>query len=126
MRSVKIRSWMAVAAMCAASVSVPLSAEEGPRFARMTLKACISRALEVNPEVQGAGFETQAAEAKLSEANAARFLPKLDMTQYFGPSPAAHGDITTATSDWGSLSIFERTEVSFVQPIYTLDRKSVV
>jgi outer membrane protein TolC len=100
---------------------LPLAARAGetPRLVRMTLKACVDRALEVNPEVRAAAYDVEAAGAKLDEVKAARFLPKFDLTQYFGPSPAARGDLYTARSDWGSLSVFERTEISFVQPLYT-------
>lgn len=122
MRFISSGRWVVFAAAAGTVLSSSLAAEERYPFGRMTLKACVERALEVSPEVQGAGFETQAAEARLRETQAARFLPKLDVTQYFGPSPAAHGDITTARSDWGSLSVFERTEISFVQPIYTFGK----
>lgn len=106
-----------VAAVTLALLPACALAEGGA--ARMTLQACIDRALAVNPEVRGAALDAQAAEAKLGEVKASRFVPQFEVTQFFGPSPAAHGDIFTARSDWTSLSVFERTEFSVVQPLYT-------
>ena len=112
----RLRGWRFAAA---ALVLLPACAVADGGTASMTLQACIDRALAVSPEVKGAALDVQAAEAKLGEAKASRFVPKFDMTQYFGPSPAAHGDAFTARSDWSSLSVFERTEIEIFQPLYT-------
>ncbi|OGG54080.1 MAG: hypothetical protein A3F84_17575 [Candidatus Handelsmanbacteria bacterium RIFCSPLOWO2_12_FULL_64_10] len=98
---------------------IPALASAQGRVVRMTLQACVDRALGVNPEVQGAALDARAAEAKLGEVKASRFVPHFEMTQFFGPSPEARGDISTARSNWKSLSVFERTEFSVVQPLYT-------
>ncbi len=109
----KLWGWR-FAAVALVLIPACASAEGG-----MTLQACIERALAVNPEVKGAAFDVQTAEARLGEVKASRFVPKFEMTQYFGPSPAAHGDVFTARSDWKSLSVFERTEFEILQPLYT-------
>ena len=98
--------------------SVP-AAEPDSRTVAMSLKNCIARALEVSPELDGYRFDVQAAEAKLREAKASRFLPKFEMTQIIGPSPEARGDAVTGRSDWNDLSLFGRTEIEFLQPLYT-------
>ncbi len=98
--------------------SVP-AAEPDSLIVRMSLKDCISRALEVSPELDGDRFGVRAAEAKLREAKASRFVPKFEMTQIIGPSPEARGNAVTGRSEWNNLSLFGRTEIEFLQPLYT-------
>ncbi|MDA0748759.1 MAG: TolC family protein, partial [bacterium] len=86
------------------------------------LAACIQRALQVHPSIDAAEADLQIAEAQLSQARAARFLPKFDLKWMVGPSPEARGDVFNGDSNWQNLSIFTRTEISLIQPLYTFGK----
>ena len=58
----------------------------------------------------------------LIRRRAVRYLPKLDLTWILGPSPEARGDAINGDTNLSNLSIFSRTELSFLQPVYTFGR----
>ena len=86
------------------------------------LAACVNRAMEVNPGVLAADTDVRVAQSQLDQVKAARFLPDFKLKWYLGPSPEARGDGISGDSDWGNLSLFSRTEVTLVQPLFTFGR----
>ncbi len=100
--------------------ALPVVAQE--EKTRYDLAACVSRAIEVSPSIQAAEADLEIAQAQLGQAKAARFLPKFDMSWIVGPSPEARGDALTGESSWQNLSVFTRTEISLVQPLYTFGK----
>ena len=88
----------------------------------LDLKACVEAALAVSPQVRAADTDLRIAEALADQAEAVRYLPKLDLTWILGPSPEARGDAINGDTNLSSLSIFSRTELSFLQPLYTFGR----
>lgn len=87
-----------------------------------TLADCVSAALAVSPELRAAETDLRVAEALADQAEAVRFLPKFDLTWIVGPSPEARGDAVTGETDIWDLNVFNRAELTFVQPIYTFGR----
>lgn len=86
------------------------------------LGECVDAALAVSPEVRAADADLEIAKALADQANAVRFLPKLDLTWILGPSPEARGDALTGETDLTSFNVFNRAEVTFLQPLYTFGR----
>ena len=86
------------------------------------LAGCIRMAFASSPSIQAAETDLQIAENRLRQVYAARFLPSLDFTWMFGPSPEARGDALTGVSNWRQMSVFTRTELSMVQPLFTFGK----
>jgi outer membrane protein TolC len=86
------------------------------------LKACVDAALSISPQVRAADTDLEIAEALADQAEAVRYLPKLDLTWILGPSPEARGDAVTGDTNLSNLSVFNRTELTFLQPLYTFGR----
>lgn len=86
------------------------------------LAACLRTALASSPSIQAAEADLRIAENRLSQVHAAKFLPHLDFTWIFGPSPEARGDALTGVSNWRRMSVFTRTELSLVQPLFTFGK----
>ena len=80
------------------------------------LSACIELAMRVHPGVQAAEVDVDIAHTQLNQAKAAHFLPKFEITSVVGPSPEARGDALVGDTNLSSLSVFARTEATFVQP----------
>jgi outer membrane protein TolC len=83
------------------------------------LNACIARAMNVHPGVQAAAIDIDIARAQLDQANAARVLPKFEVTSVIGPSPEARGHALVGDTNLSSLGVFTQTEAMFVQPLFT-------
>ena len=88
----------------------------------LDLSASIRLSLARHPGVQAAGVDVDIAQAQLSEARAARFLPKFELVSVVGPSPEARGDALFGNTDLGSLNAFTRTEAMAIQPLYTFGK----
>lgn len=97
----------------------PSYSESGKR--PYDLAACIRMAFATSPSIQVAEADLQIAENRLRQVHAARF-PRLDFTWIFGPSPEARGDALTGVSNWQRMSVFTRTELSLVQPLFTFGK----
>ena len=87
-----------------------------------SLRELVDRAVEHNPQLKAAGADIQIAEALSDQARAARILPKFDLTFVTGPSPEARGNALVGDTDLSSLSVFARTEASFIQPLFTFGK----
>jgi outer membrane protein TolC len=90
--------------------------------AKYSLANLVELAVSNNPRLRAAGADVEIAEALSDQARAARFLPKFDLTFAAGPSPEARGDALLGDTDLGSFSVFTRTEVTFIQPLFTFGR----
>lgn len=86
------------------------------------LKKSVVRALEIHPGLQAAQVDIAIAESQLDLANAARFLPKLDIRSVLGPSPEARGDALVGDTNLSDLQIFSQTEATLVQPLFTFGK----
>jgi len=86
------------------------------------LSDLVARALEYNPAVEKERWKTEQAAADLSQARAARFLPRLRLESFGGLVPDAKGDVFNPPSDTTGLrglGPFGQAELEFVQPLYT-------
>lgn len=103
----------------------------GPAFGvdhlvRLDLETALERAIGSSPAVQAAETDLKIAETELSRAHTARILPKFDLSWILGPSPEARGNALTGDTDLGNLSLFSRSEVSLVQPLFTFGKLSAI
>lgn len=107
------------ASMCLALCTAPLRAQETTAY---TLKDLLELALQHNPRVQLQRWKTEQAAADLAQAHRARLLPRLRLESVAGLVPDAKGDIFHPPDDTTgvrSLGPFSKTEIEFVQPLYT-------
>ena len=116
----RMRLWVGMVFL--AGCGLAFAAEGQGVASRYDLKACVALALEASASVQAAEADVQIARAQLSQARAARVLPKFDLTWVVGPSPEARGDALNGETDLGSLRLFTRTEASFIQPLFTFGK----
>jgi len=91
------------------------------------LETALALAAANGDEVAVRRAEVAAAEADLSLARAARFIPQASALLTFGPSPEAHGTVTdpiagSSRNPFGGLSIFGRIDVSAAEPLLTWGR----
>jgi multidrug efflux system outer membrane protein len=95
-----------------------------------TLSEAIKRALTISPLITSAQYDQEISEAQLQEANAARFLTKLDMNLLGGmvpDIPQGSGpennfpDVNTSISNLGP---FMQVRVDGFQPLYTFGKIS--
>lgn len=98
-------------------------AQEQP--VRMSLEQCIDRALMVSPDMEQAALAVRQLEARLSEAKFASILPQFTWTNGFGPSPGVKGNpdsLVSIRNDLSDMSVFSRTQIDLVQPVYTFGK----
>lgn len=88
----------------------------------LSLRQLFDLAVEHNPQLKAAGADVEIAEALSDQARAARILPKFDLTVVAGPSPEARGNALVGDTDLWDLSVFTRTEATFIQPLFTFGR----
>ncbi len=108
-----------ISAVCSTGSTFGLQPAHAETF---DLRACVEAALAVSPEVRAADADLRIAQALADQAEAVRYLPKLDLTWVVGPSPEARGDAVSGETNLSNLSVFNRTELTFVQPLYTFGR----
>ncbi len=94
----------------------------GSGHGRYDLTSCVRMALVSSPSILAANADLEIAENRLRQVHAARFLPRLDLSLTLGPSPEARGDAITGVSNWRQISVFTRTELSLVQPLFTFGK----
>jgi len=99
----------------------------------LDLAHCEELAFKNNLSIQNAQLGLQTAEAKLTQASHARFLPKFEIRNVWGPSPPARGvldpsggfvissDTSVGLSD---LQYFTQVDLDLVQPIFTFGKLS--
>lgn len=99
------------------------------------LASCEELALKNSLSIQDAELGLNIAEAKLTQASNARFIPKFELRNIWGPSPPARGvldptgsfvisaDTSTGFSD---LKYFTQLDIDLIQPIYTFGKLSGV
>ncbi len=87
-----------------------------------SLPELVELAITSNPQLRAADADVEIAEALSQQARAARSLPKFDLMMMAGPSPEARGDALIGDTKLSSLSIFARTEVTFIQPLFTFGK----
>lgn len=89
-------------------------------------------ALRNHPTVQQSRLSVSIAESRRTQARNARFVPRLELTNVWGPIPRARGEFTdtgvlvspdTATS-LGDLRWFTEVSVEMLQPLYTFGKLS--
>ena len=93
-----------------------------PPSAPWSLQALVGRALKENPEIAEGRWRVRGAEARLDQARASGLLPRLRLESASGLVPDAEGDVFNPPEDTTglrSLGVFNRTELQFVQPLYT-------
>ncbi len=88
----------------------------------LSLRKFVDLAVANNPQLRAAGADVEIAEALGQHARAARILPKFDLTVVAGPSPEARGNALVGDTDLWALSVFTRTEATFIQPLFTFGR----
>ena len=119
----RIPSWLVALALSGhpGFASGPESAPAPPP-APWSLEALVARALKENPEIAEGRWRVRGAEARLDQARASGLLPRLRLESASGLVPDAEGDVFNPpvdTTGLRSLGVFNRTELQFVQPLYT-------
>ena len=95
-----------------------------PPCGPLDLPGSIARALHQSDEVAIRQAELYSADADLSLAKAAQWIPQATATVIGGPAPDAHGnavvyDVTENNRDFTELGPFVRLDASAVQPMWT-------
>jgi len=94
---------------------------------RYSLRELIDRAMAHNAEIAEGTWKVRGESARLRQANALRFLPRLRLESESGLVPEAKGDVLHPPSDstgYRPLGPFSRTRLEFVQPLYTFGQIS--
>ena len=114
-------SLIAISTFCGPAVFAdPKSEDRNPKT--YSLQELISLAIEDNGTITEGRWRVRGATARLDEAKAAGILPKLRLESSSGLVPDAEGDIFNPPSDTSGLrpvGAFNRTELQFVQPLFT-------
>ncbi len=120
--SQRLRLPVLIVLICVMGIGIRPCYSESGRQGRYDLAVCVRMALASSPSIQAAHADLEIAENRLRQVHAARFLPRLDLTWILGPSPEARGDAITGVSNWRQMSVFSRTELSLVQPLFTFGK----
>ena len=91
------------------------------------LDQLLAMARDNSPETAADRWRLKEARAQLRQARAARLLPRLRLESFGGVVPDAEGDIFHPPGDTSGvrpLGPFVRTELEFVQPLYTFGQLS--
>ena len=94
---------------------------------KYSLQQLIDSAMNLNADIGEARWKVKGASAQLRQARAARFLPRLRLQSQNGLVPDARGDFFNPPEDTTgirNLGPFNRTEIEFVQPLYTFGQLS--
>ncbi len=129
------RGLRVVACLCLIPVltSRPLAAQEKTNRLVLTLEQCEELALSGNPNIQDAELGIAVAEAREHQAATAKYLPRFELRNLWGPSQKAEGIVDPVTgfvtspdtSFAGSdLRYFTQLDIDLVQPLFTFGRLS--
>lgn len=115
--------WLPAAAPAAEAQERPGPAAGAARPEKrvLTLEQCVQIALKNNAEIKERLAGVLAAQAKRSQADAARY-PKFEALAVFGPSPRARGNQVDSPDDQDNANltgVFARGIFSVIQPIFT-------
>lgn len=127
--------------MVARAIFVMLALSCGASFylyAQDTLVVNLARCEEIafknNLSIRDAELGLETSEAKLTQASHARFLPKFELKNFWGPSPPArlgelgpHGGFVVSPDTavgLGDLRYFTQLDIDLVQPIFTFGKLS--
>jgi outer membrane protein len=117
----------ALAAETSAAPAAAASTAAGKTAAQtLSLKECVSRALEFAPELGEAQADLELSSAKLDEAKGWR-LPQIEFLGLVGPVPGARGNQVSSPDSINSLNRltwFQRGDATLVQPIYSFGKIS--
>ncbi len=93
----------------------------------MTLQECISRAIEVSPEIGESRYEEDVYKSKKMQADSSAY-PQIEVLAIAGPSPEAKREYVSPvinTSVGTTINgIFGNVEATLIQPIYTFGKIS--
>jgi|GEM_PF-83046 len=90
----------------------------------LNLDECIERALKLSPEIAEASYEIKSSEAKRIQVEGG-YYPQIEVVTIIAPSPRARGDQVSSPDDSTEpviSGIFGRSEITFIQPLYTFNR----
>ncbi len=100
----------------------------------LDLKKCEELAWQNNLSIHDAELSLDISQAKLTQASHARFLPKFELRNIWGPSPPArlgelgpHGGFVVSPDTavgFGDLRYFTQLDIDLVQPIFTFGKLS--
>lgn len=109
-----------------------LFSQEKNKSLTLNLIQCESYAFNNNLSIQSAKLGLQTSQAKLTQANHAKILPKFELKNIWGPSPRARGKLDSSggfvispdisTSIPGDLRYFTQLDVDIIQPIFTFGK----
>ncbi|MBN1272204.1 MAG: TolC family protein [Candidatus Aminicenantes bacterium] len=97
------------------------------KIIRLNLKQCLERAVEKDPEMMAKNADLGIAEAQYLQALSMKILPKFELTNALTVAPGVNIinenllDLETR-NNWRQLGLFNRLEVSFIQPIFSFGR----
>lgn len=114
--------WFCCCALLA--VLVPTARADQAAGHPYTLQELVDSAMSRNAEIAQGRWKVASAEAVRRQARAARILPRLRLDSENGLVPDARGSVLIAPDNdskgfFDSLGPFNRTELEFVQPLYT-------
>ena len=119
-----IAACLSLLLLCSAGT---VARSEEPEPQAHSLPELIARGLEHSGEIEEARWRVRGAEAQVRQARSASFLPRLRLNSEGGLVPEAEGDIFNPPRDtlgYRPLGPFNRTELEFVQPLYTFGQLS--
>jgi outer membrane protein TolC len=99
----------------------------------LDLAKCEQLAFKNNAAIRDAEMSLNISQAKLTQASHARFLPKFEMRNLWGPSPRARSEIDSLTGaivspdtsfSFSDLRYFTQFDIDLIQPIYTFGKLS--
>lgn len=120
---------LSVLVLCLTTAS--LLAQGNPRDLVLTLAECEKLAFKNNPSIHDAKLSLETSRAKLSQARGARFLPKFELRNIWGPIPRARAELRDnggyvispdTSTGLGDLGFFTELGVDILQPIYTFGK----
>jgi len=92
----------------------------------LSLEQCVTKAIELSPEIGEERYEVEVYGSKKMQADAARY-PQIGVLAITAPSPRARGDQVSSPDDSSRPAIsgiFGRSELILIQPIYTFGKIS--
>lgn len=112
-----------------AAAANAMDEEQKPQEEILSLEQSIKIGLENYPKIRAAVYGKMAAQARLSEAKSAKYLPKFSMLNLFGPVPNlppgfGPPNFPSGSTDWSEWNIFYRLKIEGIQPIYTFGKIS--
>jgi outer membrane protein len=108
----------------------PVKLESKDGVTIYSLTQAINQALDISPALDSAQFDKEISEGQLAEANAARFLPKLDLNLLGGVVPdlptgsGPESNFANVNNSITNLGPFSQIRLEGFQPVYTFGKIS--